>query len=338
MKKRALAIVTVIFIAFSFVSCSSQPYNYDLSKYITLGQYKGIEIPLADLEDELQMGIDKLLQDNSDEVEITDRPAKMGDLVNIDFTGYIDGIPFDGGSSANYDLVLGDNVFIDGFEDGIVGHNPGDTFDVMTVFPEDYKNNTDLAGKDAKFTITLNSVAELIIPELTDAFIAEKSSYSTLEEYKKETTITLRRNYVWNTAVGNSTLIEYPKAQVKEYYDGMLAYYEAYANQMGAMLTDFVQSALGQSMESFLKETADYATNQVKQEMVAYSIAKAENIDISNDEYNDLLETYAAKLGYETVAELKAGHPKKNIKMNMMMDKIIEFTLSSAVDSTAAAE
>ncbi len=337
MKKRILAIILIVF-TFILISCSSKMYNYDLSEYVTLTQYKGIEIPLDDLNTQLDSKIKDLLSEKATDTVIENREAQMGDLVNIDYTGYMDGIVFEGGSATEYDLVLGDKVFIEGFEEGIVGHNTGDEFEIIVNFPKDYTANPDYAGKEATFLIKLNSISEHILPEWNDAFVDENTDFSTISEYEADAILTLKRNYVWNRVIALNTILKYPNDQIKEYYDSLISYYNSYAAQYSVTLEGFVESYLGKSIDTFLTEIAENAKNQVRQEMIMYSIARTENFDITEQDYKDLREEYAEKLGYDSVAELEKNHKKDNLKMNMLMDKIMDYTLAQAVEVDSLSE
>ena len=169
--------------------------NMDLDEYIsyyaenvTLGDYKNIEYSYevaAVSDSDIQSSVDSFLSENATYDEDKESEAKTGDTVNIDFTGKIDGVEFDGGSGTNYDLVLGSGSFIDDFEDQIVGHKAGDTFDVAVTFPDDYGND-DLNGKDAVFTTTLNYIKLTHTPELTDELVAENTDFSNVADYKQD--------------------------------------------------------------------------------------------------------------------------------------------------------
>ena len=146
-------------------------------------------------EEEIQSEIDSLLSDHATEKQVTDRAAADGDTVNIDYAGSVDGVAFSGGTYSGYSLTLGSGTFVDGFEDQIVGHTPGETFDVTVTFPEGYSDSTDsegntvvLSGKKAVFSVTLNYISEKVLPELTDAWVAENYGESddvhTVEELK----------------------------------------------------------------------------------------------------------------------------------------------------------
>jgi trigger factor len=130
MKKKILILALLLILIVSVTGCS-QPYNFDLSKYLTLGTYSGIEVLLAETETELEAGIKKLQDDNSTKNDITDRAVKTGDVVNINYVGTLGGVEFSGGSSNNYDLEIGSGTFVDGFEDGIIGKNIGNTCSVV---------------------------------------------------------------------------------------------------------------------------------------------------------------------------------------------------------------
>ena len=142
--------------------------------HVTLGQYEGIEVPASEIavtQAQIEAEIAELLSEHSETKEVTDRAAKLGDTVDIDYEGYMDGEQFEGGTGNNPSLELGSGSFIDGFEDGIVGHKVGDNFDLDLSFPDPYPNNPDLAGKPVTFIVTLNSITETVEPTLTDAFV-----------------------------------------------------------------------------------------------------------------------------------------------------------------------
>lgn len=155
--------------------------------YVTLPKdYASIPLKKADIEpteEDVQSQIDSLLSQNTTTREITDRAAADGDTVNIDYVGTVDGVAFTGGTYSGYSLTLGSGSFIDGFEDQIVGHKPGETFDVNVTFPDGYSDSTDaegnavvLSNKKAVFSVTLNYISEEILPELTDAWVEENFS------------------------------------------------------------------------------------------------------------------------------------------------------------------
>ena len=173
-------------------------------------------------EEEIQSEIDSLLSDHATEKQVTDRAAADGDTVNIDYAGSVDGVAFSGGTYSGYSLTLGSGTFIDGFEEQIVGHTPGETFDVTVTFPEGYRyrdspdsegNTVVLSGKKAVFSVTLNYISEKVLPELTDAWVAENYGESddvhTVEElkalYQKMLYNTNLQNAIMDDLLANST-------------------------------------------------------------------------------------------------------------------------------------
>lgn len=331
MKKKMFIFAILLILIFSVTGCS-QPYDFDITEYLTLGTYSGIEVSLSERETELEQKINTLLEENSTENEITDRSVKNGDIANIDYTGTLNGEAFAGGSSTNYNLEIGSGSFIDGFEEGIIGKNIGDIFDIKTVFPDDYADNESLAGQEVNFNIKVNSIKEIIIPELNDDFIKEFTDYETIDEYKTETRKVLKENYIWNKVIENSVIISYPKKYVEKYYNNMIDNYTSYAVQYNYTLEQFLSQSTGQTIEDFLKEAAEYAKSQVKQEMLMYSIARTENISIDNNEYKDKSIEFAEKFGFKTVPEMEKAYTKETVRTNMLMEKVMNYVVGLSVE------
>ena len=198
MKKKLIAVIAGVFLMGSLTGCSSQLSN----EYITIKQYKGLEVPQVEAteltDDQVTNYVNYFLQADATRTEVTDRAAQTGDTVNIDYVGKVDGVEFQGGSAQGTDLELGSGSFIgangdyQGFEDQIVGHNKGEQFDITVQFPDTYMN-TEMAGKVAVFTITLNGIYTVDVPKLTDKWVKENSvEATTVKEYKKEI------NLFWN--------------------------------------------------------------------------------------------------------------------------------------------
>ena len=193
MKKRVIAVLTAVLMTASLAGCGSGKLSND---YVTVNKYKGLEVTeVAKNEvsdDSVEQEIQSRLEAAATEQDVTDRAAQSGDWVNIDYTGTLDGVAFDGGTATGYDLELGSGSFIgasgdyQGFEDQIVGHNTGEEFDITVQFPENYQSS-DLAGKPANFHIVLNKIYQKVTPELTDEWVANNSESSkTVDEYKEE--------------------------------------------------------------------------------------------------------------------------------------------------------
>ena len=249
--------------------------------------YAAIPLKKADIEpteDEVQSQIDSLLDQHATTAEVTGRAAANGDTVTIDYSGTVDGVAFTGGTYSGYSLKLGSGTFIDGFEDQIVGHNVGDTFDVKVTFPEGYSDSTDaegntlvLSGKEAVFSVTLNGISEEVQPELTDAWVDETLGTSndlhSVEAlrafYQQQLYQTNLQTAVMDYLLQNSTFGDIPKSvldyqvtQCLNYYYTMGGYYgyelDAFVQMMGYDNADAMMAALADSIESYAKEALVY--------------------------------------------------------------------------------
>lgn len=292
--------------------------NYDVK--VTLGQYKGIEVdyeytPVTDEDVEEQ--IEAFLEDCSEETEVTDRAAQMGDIVNIDYTGYMNGELFDGGADTDFDLELGSGRFITGFEEGLVGANTGDTVNLDIAFPDPYPNNEELSGKPVTFVVTVNAIYTLETPELTDEFIAENTEYSTVAEYRDSIREELEadaiqeaddiaQNAIAQKVIENCTYegdideeIADTVAYWKDYYDNMyLSYYGMDAATLFGMY-------YGWSAEEYDQFMQDQYTFTIKYSRTLDKIAEAEGFEVSEEEYEKKFEEYFFDYyGFETKEEV----------------------------------
>lgn len=261
-------------------------------------------------EDEIQSQIDSLLSQYSAAQSVTGRAAQLGDIANIDYVGTVDGIAFTGGTYSGYDLTLGSGSFIDDFEDQIVGHNIGETFDVTVTFPEGYSDSTDaegktlvLSGKEAVFSVTLNSISEQITPELTDAWVDETFGESddlhtaqSVYDYLANALYTSNLdNAVMNYLMENSTFAEELPSQISSYYIRMfLNYHSQLASMYGMDLSSYAQAKGYADPDSMLADSDSYFTHLTKQDLLFQAIAEQmdlaptqEQIDTANASYAD---------------------------------------------------
>ena len=271
-------------------------------------------------EEEVQSEIDSLLSDHATEKQVTDRAAADGDTVNIDYAGSVDGVAFSGGIYRGYSLTLGSGTFIDGFEDQIVGHTPGETFDVTVTFPEGYSDSTDsegntvvLSGKKAVFSVTLNYISEKVLPELTDAWVAENYGESddvhTVEElkalYQKMLYNTNLQNAIMDDLLANSTFKELP-SEITSYYIRMfLNYYNQYATAYGMDLNAFAQTQGYTDADAMLAASDAYFEHLAKQDLILQAVAETKSLAPTQEELDDANSTYADTYG-ENRAHLNA--------------------------------
>lgn len=338
MKTKILALALAMGTMVAFTGCAGEKTldtlydDVDLSSAITLASYKGIEVSTAEAESQVENAIASLLSEMTTTADVTDRAVVDGDTVNIDYIGYMDGTAFEGGTDAAFDLVIGSNTFIDGFEEGIIGHNIGETFDVVCTFPDPYQNNPDYAGKEATFSVTINSIKATTTPEFTDALCAEKTEYATVAEYKEATLVEAKKNLAWAKVYENTVVNTYPDAYVKEYYNHMVEYYSNMASAYGyTSVEEFMKAYMGSSVNESLAYIAEYAKSQCKQEMILLSIASAEGLTVTDESYDNRAESCAAAAGYANVDEAEEYAGRLALELNMLMEDVIDVIYANIV-------
>ncbi|MFR6436853.1 MAG: trigger factor [Peptoniphilaceae bacterium] len=277
--------------------------SVEIKPEVVLGDYKGLEIEAVpdEVSDEMiENEIDKQRHLNARHINIDDRAAEDGDKVNIDFEGKVDGVAFEGGSAEDQELELGSGSFIPGFEEGIVGHEIGETFDIDVKFPEDYFNE-DLKGKDAVFTITLNSIAVEELPEVDDEFIKDISEFDTVDEYKADlkkqkteeveaNAKNIRMDRALEAAAANAK-VDVPEVMVNNAIDEQIRSMDNNMRSQGLQLEQYLQM-LGQSLDDFKDSMRPDAEKEVLKSLVLEAIVEAEKFEISDDE----VEAYAREM------------------------------------------
>lgn len=312
----------------------------NVADYVTLGEYKGIEVSVdapVVTDEYLDSYIDYVLQSNMVTTEITDRPVEEGDIVNIDYEGKIDGVAFDGGTAQGYDLTIGSGTFIDGFEDGLIGAETGETVDVNVTFPENYQGE-EVAGKDAVFTVTVNSISVETLPELTDEFVQGLDvGVNTVEEYRQyaydllmeEEQATHDSNAeiaVLEAVMAGSQIQDPPEDMTNRYYNRIIDNMTYYASLYGYDLETFL-SMQGTS-EDAIRESAVQAGQEI---IVMQAIADAEGLSVTDEELDAEIETNAGSLGYDDVEEYRASLDVEGYREYMMSEKVLNFLLENAV-------
>ncbi len=278
-------------------------------------------------DEDIKAELDRQLEENARLVEITDRPVKADDKVNIDFDGYLDGERFEGGKAEDYDLVIGSNTFINGFEDQIIGHEVGDKFDVNVTFPEDYQAK-EFQGKDAKFVVELNSITEKQLPELDDEFAKDISEYDTLEELKnnlREKLADDKKQYAQNMredqavrALVEKSEVTAPQSMVNKEIDYELQNLDQRLQGMGLTLSQYIELTkmdIGQIRDQYRAQVEE----RVKANLVIDEVALKENIEVSNEEKENELQETAKNYGIDDLEKFKEIFAK-----NVSDDTLIE--------------
>ena len=262
--------------------------------------------------------------------EITNRAAENGDTVNIDFAGSIDGVAFDGGTGSDYDLTLGSGTFIDGFEDQIVGHMPGETFDVNVTFPDDYQA-TNLAGKDAVFATTLNYINEDVTPDLTDDWVssnlAESMGMNNVAELKTFVNNSLLFNQEANELYGQlydavevntDTLPE----DVQQYFTNTVLYQPyLYAQMYGVSLETMLSQAGYSSVDEYLENSESSKQSMIKQILIMQALAEKNNIVCDTDILNAEFSRY---FGSTDMTSYVNAYGENYVKTNILHDVVMQ--------------
>ena len=323
-------------------------YTFEVSLYpeVTLGQYKGLEAEKAPAEvtDELiNEEIDTVRRRNSRKVSVEDRAAQMGDTANIDFDGYLNGERFDGGKAEGYDLELGSNSFVPGFEEQIVGMTVGEEKDLDITFPENYVE--DLAGKAVVFKVKLNSLTYSEMPELDDEFVKDVSEFDTLDEYKADISKKIEkrlndqadtqfRSEILRQACENMT-VEIPAVMIEEKIEETIRNYAANFGMTDRNM-DLAQlkAMMGLNDEIINGSIRPGAESQVKSDLLIEAIVKAEDIQVDEETYNEYINKVAESIGVGT-EEVLSYFGEEFIKAECAKEKAGSIIFDSAVAAKA---
>lgn len=307
---------------------------------IKITQYKGVEIDEVEkaseiTKDDVENYIQSMQESRAEVIEITDRAVEDGDTVSINFVGKMNGEEFEGGSAEDYSLTIGSGVFIEGFEDSVIGHKAGETYDWNGKFPEDY-GNAEMAGKDVVFTITVNSITKENIPELNDEFVKSVSKKSkTVDEYKKEVKKLLQKDAessyeysvetaVWEKVMGNTEVKKYPKKEVTEMKDNWIKQYQTAAEYYQMEYETFIEEQMGMTVEDFEKQIETAVKETLKERMAVNAIADKEKIKLDDETYKKELKNIASDYGYENVDALKEAVEEKDLKEEALKNLVKE--------------
>nr|WP_072536471.1 trigger factor [Anaerococcus mediterraneensis] len=310
-----------------------------------LGDYNNLvieEVSSEVTDEDIDAELNRQLEENARLVPVEDRPVKEGDKVNIDFDGYLDGERFEGGKAEGYDLVIGSNTFITGFEDQIIGHNVGDKFDVNVTFPEDYQAK-EFQGKDAKFVVELNSITEKQLPELDDEFAKDISEYDSLEELKnnlREKLADSKKDYAQNSmqnqaveALVEKTEVSAPESMVSREIDYELQNLDQRLQQMGITLSQYVEMTK-MDISEIREQYRAQAEARVKANLVIDELALKENIEVSEEEKEEELKETAKNYGIDDFEKFKEIFAKnvsdQTLEENIKRRKAVELLVEKA--------
>lgn len=321
--------------------------------YCDLPDYKGLEYTETKstvTDADVRNKIDSLLQQYATKTQVKEGTVADGDNVNIDFVGSIDGVEFEGGNSngAGYDLTLGSGSMIPGFEDGIVGHKVGETFNIKATFPENYGKD-ELNGKEADFKITINYLTQTELPEYNDAFVASYTDATSILEYEDSVRKDLVEQYeqsdksqnesaIMQVLVEKTTYNEYPQQEMQDLIDKSIAQQEQAASSYGYSLGDYVTARYGFSDEdSFRQYIQGLAEDYIKEKIAVCAVAKDTGITVTKEEVDNYKKKIMDYYSYEDESKLEENYSSEDIVYYALAEKVVDFLLENGkgVEATA---
>ena len=312
---------------------------------VTLGEYKGLEIEKVSTrvtQKEVDAKIQEEAEKNARTITVTDRPVRDGDEVILDFEGFVDGVAFEGGKGENYPLTIGSGSFIPGFEEQLVGAEAEKEMEVKVTFPEDY-HAEDLKGKEAVFKCTVHEIKAKELPEIDDEFAAEVSEFDTLEEYKADIKAKIKdqkasegkrkqEDQAVDAAVKNAQY-EIPQPMIETQVMQMADDFAQRIQSQGISLEQYFQFT-GMTADKMMDDLRPQALKRIESRLVLEAIAKAENIEISDEKLDEELAKMAEsyKMEVDKLKEFMGENEKKQMKEDMAVQEAVTFLVENAVE------
>lgn len=312
---------------------------------VELGNYKGVEVSKVDTEAtdaDVEEEIKKVAEQNSRTITVEDRAVKDGDMTVIDFEGFIDGEAFEGGKGENYPLTIGSHSFIDNFEDQIIGMNIGDEKEINVTFPEDY-HAEELKGKPATFKVSVKEIKEKQLPDIDDDFAQDVSDFDTLDEYKadlkkkiaerKEAEAKKQKETEAIEKIVADSKMDIPQAMIDTQVTRMAEDFAQRLQQQGLSLEMYFKYT-GLTAEKILDDMKPEAVKRIQNSLVLEAVAKAENIQVSDDEFNAELSKMAEmyKMEVDKIKEFMGESEEKQMRDDIAIQKAVDLIVSSAVE------
>ena len=314
-----------------------------LKPEVTLGQYQGIEIEKIETEvteEDINAEIVKVQEQNSRLITVEDRAVAAGDQVIIDFQGFVDDVPFEGGTGEDYELTIGSHSFIDTFEEQLIGKEIDEETEVSVTFPEDY-HVADLAAKPALFQVKIKDIKVKELPEADDEFAGEVSEFDTLAEYKEDLKAKLLENKEKeaktqreNKAIGKiieGAQMDIPEPMIKNQIGSMLEDFERRMQTQGLTIEQYMQFT-GMTADKMEEQMRPSALNRIQTRLVLEAVAKAEDIQVSDEEIDKEMEAMAAayKMEADKMKTYMGEKEIQNMKMDMAVQKAIDLVVNEA--------
>ena len=314
-----------------------------LKPEVELGIYKGVEVDKVEVsvsDEEVDQAVEKERENNARTVSVTDRAVQENDQAVIDFEGFKDGVPFEGGKGENYPLTIGSKAFIPGFEEQLIGKNIGEEVEVNVTFPETYQAE-ELAGQPAVFKVKIKEIKEKQLPELDDEFASEVSEFDTLEEYKadlrkqltekKENDVRRAKEDAVINAIIEDAKMDIPDAMITTQQKQMVDEFSQRMQMQGLSLEQYFQFT-GLTMEKLMEQVRPQAEDKIKSRLVLEAVVKAENIAATEEEYDEELTKMAEayKMEADKVRDMMGEEGKKQIMEDIAVKKAVDFVVDNS--------
>lgn len=333
------------------IDSMKEPELEDLK--ITLGNYKNVEVTIEAMSDitdeEVENQLNSLVSNGTTQTEVTDRAVADGDLVKVDYEGYMDNQAISGESESDYNILIGSGVFFDGSEKQLIGVMPGETAEISVTYPDGYPNEA-LAGKSAVYKVTVKAILEEGRAELNDDYVKELSggecsNVGEFRAYLKENLQKgvdaqkelLAQQAVWDKVIADTTIENYPEDLLKAKEEAYKKNDEESAKLENMTLEEYVEAYMGVSIEDYNQQIADEIEKSAKKSVISRAVAKQEGIAIDKLSDEDLKEA-AEWFGYTDISQLKEYYSEDDIKAELMLKRVTELMMETAKVTEKAGE
>lgn len=316
-----------------------------LKPEVTLGKYKGVEVEKSDAavtDEEIDAAIERERENNARTVFVDDRAVQDGDMTVLDFEGFVDGVAFEGGKGENYPLTIGSNTFIPGFEEQLIGAEIDKEVEVNVTFPEDYQA-AELAGKPAVFKCTIKEIKEKELPDLDDEFASEVSEFETLAEYREDVRKNLEEKKAEEArnekedkvveAIIADAKMDIPEAMLETQQRQMADDFAQRIQMQGISIDQYFQFT-GLTRAAFLEQLKPQAEKRIQTRLVLEAVAKAENIEAGDAEYDEEIKKMADayQMDIAEINDMIGTFEQKSIREDICIRKAADFVVENAVE------
>lgn len=345
LKKSASLLLLCVLLIGALSSCSSTPYDYELSEYITIPDgWQNTQVTESEIEERLAEEILRVRSNASIATEITERAALAGDMVNISMVCYrsaeygnADASPISELSDPDCTFIIGINKYPTELENTVIGHRATESFAVRLTLPGDF-GLTELAYQTVVYEITLNTLTELQLPLYNDAFVSSVSSCETVAEYEEMLRGRVREEIIWEKILASCEVKGYPQKEYNTYEHNFINYYTGLASEAGQTLEEYIRRKFFMELSAFQAEAVEYAQENVKEDLLLYSFVRAYGLELSDAEYSDGAEIYVEEYDMRSVAALERRFGIAFVRKSVQLDKVLTFIGEAVSTQTVGTE